>query len=367
MKYAMLGDPKTGALNTYHLIIAPTYDCNLACRHCYNIRIDERVSQKQWEEFIDRWADFCHRESKSSIAHFKGGEPFVYPAIDDLAARAAAKNQMVFFTSNGTLIDEKKAEDLGKFYTSAKGKVILSLNGSRPAIDEQLRQPGVYDKTIAAAKNLRKNDVPFDINFVLHEGNISDLTNAIYFAKELGAVQFNVLPLVAKGHAENNGLKVLHAGKEIFQQLDTAMNNDAVDLLEWSYADLIRKLSNGYTCEGCTAGYRGLAYARPDGDIYSCPNTVLPEFRLGSIDDDFEKVFDGPTAKRLRAIHEGRLVCKGELEMYKGHDERTETLEASDVIIKELCETEAVKKTNCKSQYASTGISEVALCFNRNL
>ncbi len=350
----MLGKPEEKALNIYHLIIAPTYKCNLSCKHCYNDPLEDRVSLEEWKSVIDKWSDFTKKENKEGIVHFKGGEPFVYLGIEELATHAADKGLTVFFTTNGTFIDDSMAKKLGRLYENTRGKVVLSLNGSKSYIDEKLRQPGVYQKTVNAMEALHKEGVPFDVNYVLHEGNLTDLLDAISFADSHGAVQFHVLPLVAKGHAKKNGLRAVRTNEEIFHQLKTAMKNGYSELLEWSYADLVEKLKNGYECKGCTAGYRGLAYALPDGRIYSCPNTVLPGYELGSVGDDFEDIFNSATAKRLCEVYTGKLVCKGELLMYKGDNKRTEELKTFDAFIKEFGKSNVPKER------------DFALCFNRN-
>ena len=357
MKYAMLGNPEKGALETPHLIIAPTYDCNLSCKHCYNGEIGNGVSKEQWREVIGKWADFVRKEGKDGIAHFKGGEPFAYKGLDELLDYSAERGLWTFVTSNGTLIGDKEAEHLGELYGRTKGKVILSLNGSAPKVDEMLRQEGVYQKTVEASKRLRANNVPFDINYVTHSGNEEDVERAIYLGKELGAVQFNLLPLVERGSARDNGVGIPDLAK-ILSQVARARNNGAGDMLEWSVADMIQRLGSGeYECNGCTVGFRGFAYITPDGNVYSCPNTVMEQHRLGTIEDSFEGMFSNEKARELREIHKGRLICKGELEEYKAQSQSMEKVADSEAVIKgKIAEVETTSEDK----------KQVAVCFNRN-
>ena len=360
MKYAMLGNPEKRALETPHLIIAPTYDCNLSCKHCYNGEIENILSKEQWKCVIGKWADFVRREGKDGIVHFKGGEPFGYKGLDDLLDYSAERGLWAFITSNGTLIGDEEDQHLGRLYGRTKGKVILSLNGSTPETDEMLRQEGVYQKTVEASKRLRANNVPFDINYVTHSGNEEDIERAIYLAKELGAVQFNLLPLVERGYARKNGIGIPDLAK-VLTQVDKARNNGVADLLEWSVADMIQKLGSGeYVCNSCTAGFRGLAYITPDGNVYSCPNTVFDEFRLGTIEQSPEQWFESENAKELREMNEVELVCKGEFIEYRYHmispTAEQKLKESEELIKKKIAET---KRTSEKRK-------PVALCFNRN-
>ena len=356
----MLGNPEKEALGIFHLIIAPTYDCNLKCKHCYNGKIANGVSKEQWQGVIEKWADFVKKEGKNGIVHFKGGEPFVYKGLDELLNYSAEKGLWIFITSNGTLIGDEEAQHLGDLYKRTKGKVILSLNGSTPEVDEMLRQEGIYQKTVEASKKLRANNVPFDINYVVHSGNEEDVERAIYLAKELGAVQFNLLHLVERGRARENGIHIPDLTK-ILAQLDRAKNNGAGDMLEWSVVDMIHKLGSGeYECLGCTAGFRGLAYITPDGKVYSCPNIVMERYRSGTIDQAPEEWFDSENAKKLRKMNEVELVCKGEFIEYHYH-------RISRIAEQKLKESEEViKRKISEIKRTSEERKPVALCFNRN-
>jgi MoaA/NifB/PqqE/SkfB family radical SAM enzyme len=338
MKYVLKG--QNGSLDIPHLIISPSYACNISCKHCYNDDIGDGVTQEQWKDVIDRWGD--------GIVHFKGGEPFAFNGLNELMNHAADKGNTVFVTSNGTLIDDKEAQRLGKVYQKTNGKILLSLNGSKPEIDEQLRPAGAYEQTVDGTKRLRNNQVLFDINYVVHSGNEHDVEQAAYLAKELGAVQFNLLPLVLRGDAKVNELD-LPRFEAVLPQLERAANNGCSDILEWSAFDMIQKLGTEYSCDGCVAGFKGFAYITPDGNVYSCPNTVAK--RLGTINDSFENIFNSEEAQRLRESHQGKLVCKGELEAYDGKS--MENIIMRDELIKrEIGESESKKK--------------LSLCFNRN-
>ena len=94
--------------------------------------------------------------SEKGISHFKGGEPFAYKDLSELLNYSADKGLSVFITSNGTLIGDKEAQNLGEVYKKTGGKVILSLNGPTSEVDGLLRQDGTYEKTVEELRLLRK-------------------------------------------------------------------------------------------------------------------------------------------------------------------------------------------------------------------
>jgi hypothetical protein len=74
--YIMWGDSKKKALNIYHLILAPTYACNLRCRHCYLPGHAVKFLPKNIVlRLIDEWRDIVleERGEYGGIFHIKGG------------------------------------------------------------------------------------------------------------------------------------------------------------------------------------------------------------------------------------------------------------------------------------------------------
>ncbi len=306
--YVMNGDPKTEKLEVPHLILAISYDCNLACNHCYNS--DNKcatLSLHDWKSIISQWRGYF-QGNYSSIVHFKGGEPFLYKGLDELLEFSAGKRLRIMITTNGTILKEEIFRVLERINKTTEGnlKLIVSLNGSSPETDALLRGEGAFEKTLKFIKRISNLGIAFDINYVIHSGNQDDLENCMQLAKRLGAVQFNILPLVLKGNAKEKDLekadygKLLATLKKIYQAGDSRTR----EMLSGSIIDIINRVASGqFRCLECVAGYRGLLYILPDGSVYSCPNTVLPDFCAGNIREiGIKGAIESTALKKLRQV-----------------------------------------------------------------
>lgn len=306
--YVMKGDPRTEKLEVPHLILAVSYDCNLSCSHCYNA--DSKcaaLSLNDWKSIISQWQGYF-QGSYTSIVHFKGGEPFLYRDLDELLEFSAGKKLRIMITTNGTILDDKNFKSLEKINKAVKDnlKLIVSLNGSNPKTDALLRGKGAFEKTMKFINQLSDLGIAFDINYVMHSGNEHDLEQSIQLAKRLGVVQFNILPLVLKGNAKEKGLEKANPGrllntlKRIYESGDSKIR----EMLSGSIIDIINRVTSGqFRCLECVAGYRGLLYILPDGSVYSCPNTVLPDFCAGNIREiGIKGAIESTALKKLRQV-----------------------------------------------------------------
>lgn len=306
--YVMKGNPRTEKLEIPHLILAVSYDCNLACNHCYNPESKcAALSLNDWKSIITQWQDYF-QGNYTSIVHFKGGEPFLYPGLEELLEFSAWKRLRIMITTNGTILNDKNFNILERINKTTGGnlKLIVSLNGSSPETDALLRGRGAFEKTLKFIKRVSDLGIAFDINYVIHSGNEHDLEPSIQLAKRLSAVQFNILPLVLKGNARKNGLEKADLGgllsmlKRIYESGDSRIK----EMLSGSIIDIINRVASGqFRCLECVAGYKGLLYILPDGSVYSCPNTVLPDFCAGNIKEiGIKGAVESTALKKLRQI-----------------------------------------------------------------
>lgn len=355
----MKGNPEAGNVNLPHLIVAQSYSCNYNCAGCnvVNGKPSPSLSKAEVTKIIDEWTDYVSRNGGKGIFHVKGGEPLLFDDLFDTLNYAADKGLYVFITTNASLFGEKEYGGLEKIFQKTDGQVIVSLDGSTNEINNLSRQANSYDKVLETVKEFKRRSIPFALNYKVHEGNQEDVEEGVYLAKKFGAEQFNLLPHTKIKAAVDKDNEIPDS-EVILLQLDKARNNGARHMLEWSIADMIRKLGSGeYECGGCTVGFRGFAYITPNGNVYSCPNTVMEEHKLGTINDSFEELFENGQARNLRQIHNGRLVCKGELEAYGDQPESIEKLVESERLIKQkINEIETADQTK----------KPIAVCFNRN-
>lgn len=353
MKYVMKGNPQSGKLDTPHLIVAQSYDCNYSCTGCNAISNGKSIEPQRMIKIADNWSYYAVANNNGkAIFHLKGGEPFMFEGVWDTINHAINKGLYLFITTNGSLIGHEEVKRLNDIYQHTDGQIIVSLDGSKEQINALSRPPGSYKSARGAIEKLVEADIPVAWNYRAHRANQHDLEDAIKLAEILGVEQFNVL-YHTRIRSRNGDLQMPDF-KTIFSQLEKVIQNGASQMLDWSLADMVKKLSvDGYECKGCTAGFEGFAYITPDGNVYACPNIVVEEYLLGTVEDSFKEIFGSRQAESLRNLHSGRMVCKGELEAYEEGSSEQKRLIENEILIKENIDNNFKKK-------------KMALCFNRN-
>lgn len=143
--YTMQGLSSEKALDTYHLILAPTFACNIRCKHCYlPDHAPQGLSAERVLRLVDEWAEIvaADRGPFGGIFHLKGGEPLILPYFADVLDGLAKCRTLHFMTTtNGILGDMDMVARLDRLNDDLEGHVtvIVSLDGSHEEINAKLR------------------------------------------------------------------------------------------------------------------------------------------------------------------------------------------------------------------------------------
>jgi radical SAM protein with 4Fe4S-binding SPASM domain len=150
-----------------------TKTCNLECVHCYADAEPKRflgeLSTEEAQHMIEDLASI-----KVPALLISGGEPLVRPDILDLAEYATALGVRVTFSTNGTLIDEKKAARLAKIGVTYVG---ISIDGGAERHDHFRGKQGAYRDAIRGIRNCRKAGIRVGIRFTVTQENLGELGN----------------------------------------------------------------------------------------------------------------------------------------------------------------------------------------------
>ncbi|MEW6746857.1 MAG: radical SAM protein [Planctomycetota bacterium] len=119
---------RAGSLRSYRLTslnVEVTNHCNLRCTICPVNRGMERkkrfIDPALFRKVIDA------TPSLEFILPFQWGEPLLHPEIGGMIRYAAARRLRVFLTTNGTLLDEERCEEL---CTSGLTRLTISIDGN---------------------------------------------------------------------------------------------------------------------------------------------------------------------------------------------------------------------------------------------
>ena len=127
------------------LMLEPLHACNLTCTGCGRIReyeatIKQKLSIEECLESVD--------ECGAPVVSICGGEPMIYPGIDELVAKIIERGKCVYLCTNGMFI-RKKIKD---FKPSPRFFFNVHLDGLKETHDIAVEREGVFDAAIDGIK-----------------------------------------------------------------------------------------------------------------------------------------------------------------------------------------------------------------------
>ena len=152
--------------------------CNLHCSMCmlwgptgFAKEEDERLQRAELPYAI---IEKVIRESAPDRPSFifTGGEPFLYPHIDDIIRALKAKRTYGIILTNGTLLEGHIEEFEGNPWAT----LLISLDGTKD-VNDVIRGEGVHDKVLANIKRLKALKKPpfIGIQFTIRPENAGDI------------------------------------------------------------------------------------------------------------------------------------------------------------------------------------------------
>ncbi|MBI4324482.1 MAG: adenosyl-hopene transferase HpnH [Chloroflexi bacterium] len=112
IKHKLLRTPRFALV----LQLEPLHTCNLTCTGCGRIR-EYSTSLKDMMSLEDGLASA--QECDAPMVSICGGEPLIYPKVEELAAGLLAQGRIVYICTNGMFMRKKIKEYLARNYTPA--------------------------------------------------------------------------------------------------------------------------------------------------------------------------------------------------------------------------------------------------------
>jgi hopanoid biosynthesis associated radical SAM protein HpnH len=127
------------------LMLEPLFACNLNCATCGRVREYRNLASQMMsvEECLE-----SSRECGAPIVSICGGEPLIYPAIDELVAKLIEAKRYIYLCTNG--LNLAKASSTLKL----SGRLVINvhLDGPPEIHDEIVSHKGAYEAAVAGIK-----------------------------------------------------------------------------------------------------------------------------------------------------------------------------------------------------------------------
>ena len=209
------GSPHSAGTRKPIVVWNITRTCNLRCVHCYSDSMAAHYpGELDWRQMREVVADLAGYQVPSLL--LSGGEPMVHPRFFDLVEFASAYGLRLTISTNGTLIDARKAARLKAAKVSYVG---ISLDGIGEIHDRFRRKNGAFDAAVRGFRHCHDAGQKTGLRLTLTRHNVENIDAILDFIEreEIQRVCFYHLVPAGRG----SGLQVL----------DPAAARNAIDKL----------------------------------------------------------------------------------------------------------------------------------------
>lgn len=148
----------------WHII----HRCNLQCVHCYQDDYDAMMTYDQMIGALDKYEKYIGLYGYEGQINLTGGEPLLHPDFMKLSGEIRNRGIRLGILTNGTLIDEKMAQDLASL---SPVLVQVSLDGPEE-IHDSIRGKGQYKRAIEGIDHLVSQGIKVNVSFTAMKHNI---------------------------------------------------------------------------------------------------------------------------------------------------------------------------------------------------
>lgn len=204
-----------------------TNRCNYQCKHCFARFNQRELSLDEAKRVIDSIEEyFKEAQLKNSRINLAGGEPLIYPYIDEIIDYISSKGIKVSMITNGSLLTEERVEKW-------KGKVEtigISIDAKSKEINEKIgrctkngpldltRLKGVCDK-------IHKLGIKLKINTVISKVNLKEDLLSIYKQLKPDKVKYLCVHIIENKNSQMQSIVPSKEEFDKFVEMNTYDNN----------------------------------------------------------------------------------------------------------------------------------------------
>ncbi len=280
-----------------------TEKCNLKCKHCYHdgYTSANELSLDELYFVADKINETLKKWNKKGTLSITGGEPFIVKdKVFPLLRHLNSLENVCYFDilTNGRLINQGVLDRLKEF--EKLRRVQLSIEAAKPALNDQIRGNGSFDRALSAIRLLKKNGFQAAVMMTISNLNKNEVKPLINLLREEGVDTFAAERFVPQGVGADLRREFLSSEelRNVFQKIySIAMKEDlsACDAQAGKprillYRPLFALFNGNDPTVGamCSAGTNALTIMH-DGTLYPCRRLPIP---IGNaLTDSFYKVW----------------------------------------------------------------------------
>jgi len=162
------------------LMLEPLYTCNLKCIGCaierHTGKLKDRLPLERCLQAVE--------ESRAPAVSLCGGEPTIYPELQELIEGIIARKRHIYLCTNALLMEEKVYDVIPPH---KRLTINVHLDGMRETHDYVCAREGVFEKAVEAIEESKRRGYHVITNTtVFKETDIDEVETLLEFLSELG-------------------------------------------------------------------------------------------------------------------------------------------------------------------------------------
>src|SRR3954447_844500 len=170
------------------LMLEPLHACNLTCTGCGRIReYESTIKQKLTVDECLAAVDECG----APIVSICGGEPMIYPGLEELVAKILERKKHIYLCTNGMFIKKK----LAGFKPSSSFFFNVHLDGMEDSHDLAVERKGVFQEAVEGIKAAKAAGFMVCTNTTIYkETDMNEIAVLYDYLAELGVDGYMLSP-----------------------------------------------------------------------------------------------------------------------------------------------------------------------------
>jgi len=271
-----------------------THNCNLNCGHCY-------IARQERKEFSTAEVKGTLRQLAKAGSLFlllTGGEARSRKDFFEIASYAESQGFAWSMISNGTLIDEEKADRLGKLNPY---HLTLSIYGMRPGTHDRIvGVNGSWERTMHAIELLKERKLPLSVQTLVLRDNFHEIESLEKYFEKKKVKYMAFTGISPKTDGSMKPLEYALTDKQLAQFYLARTGKVPESRIKKIKERLAKKRQ---TVLMCAAG-ESVCMINPYGDVFPCISAV--SFKLGNIRrQKFSEIWHkSPVLKKFRRLRD---------------------------------------------------------------
>ena len=170
------------------LMLEPLHACNLTCTGCGRIReYVQTIKQKLTIDECLASVDECG----APVVSICGGEPMIYPGIDELVAKILERKKHIYLCTNGMFIRKQ----IANFKPDSRFFFNVHLDGMEASHDKAVEREGVFQEAVEGIKTAKEAGFLVCTNTTVYKDtDMNEIAVLLAYLTELGVDGFMMSP-----------------------------------------------------------------------------------------------------------------------------------------------------------------------------